>query len=38
MNGAHLEGGGHANDAYAKAASAEQDSLLKKLKNICKGC
>jgi hypothetical protein len=38
MNGAHLEGGRHANDAYAKAASAEQDSLLKKLKNICKGC
>ena len=38
MNGAHLEGGRHANDAYAKAASAEQDSLLKKLKSICKGC
>ena len=38
MNRAHLEGGRHADDAYAKAVSAEQDSLLRKLKNICKGC
>lgn len=38
MNGAHLKGGRDGDDAYAKAASAEQDRLLKKLKTICKGC
>jgi hypothetical protein len=38
MNGAHLEGGRHLDEAYAKAVSAEQDSLLRKLKNICRGC
>lgn len=28
----------HANDAYVKAASQERDRLLKKLKDICRGC
>lgn len=28
----------HANDAYAKAALQEEEKLLAKLKNICRGC
>jgi hypothetical protein len=28
----------HSNDAYVKAASQERDRLLKKLKDICRGC
>lgn len=32
------DGRRHGNDAYVKAASDERDKLLKKLKDICRGC
>jgi hypothetical protein len=37
--GGGLAGGrGHGNDAYARAALQEEEKLMLKLKNICRGC
>jgi len=33
-----LSAGGHVDEAYAKAVSAEHERLLGKLKDICRGC